>query len=280
MQCITCYFNPAGYKRRLINYRRFRDSFSVPLTTVELSFDGKFEIEDAIHIKGGPENLMWQKEALLNIAIKRLPDHVDKVAWLDNDIIFMNPDWYQQAIDKLEEYPVVQLFSESIHLDKRNNFLEMIKGESNDTLKLGEFGHMGFAWSARREVFEYGIYDAAIVGGGDNIMRICWRGLLKNYIFKRKLTSKNLLHCLEYHNNVYPFIKGNIGFLDGSIVHIFHGTRENRAYDDRWDFLTDHNFDPYEDIIKDQNGLWKWNSDKPKLHKRIKEYFYERREDD
>ena len=43
---ITSYFNPAGYRRRLLNYRRFRAALQVPLAAVELSFDGCWELAD------------------------------------------------------------------------------------------------------------------------------------------------------------------------------------------------------------------------------------------
>ena len=41
---ITCYFNPVGYRRRLENYRMFRQRLKVPLVAVELSFDEKFQL--------------------------------------------------------------------------------------------------------------------------------------------------------------------------------------------------------------------------------------------
>jgi hypothetical protein len=44
---ITSYFNPAGYRTRLENYRRFRAHLTVPLVTVEASFDGRFELGPA-----------------------------------------------------------------------------------------------------------------------------------------------------------------------------------------------------------------------------------------
>jgi hypothetical protein len=55
---VTCYFNPAGYRLRLENYRVFRQRLNVPLATVELSFDGDFELraDDAdalLQIRGG-----------------------------------------------------------------------------------------------------------------------------------------------------------------------------------------------------------------------------------
>ena len=44
MWAITSYYNPVRYKRRLSNYRMFRANLGIPLVTVELSFDDKFEL--------------------------------------------------------------------------------------------------------------------------------------------------------------------------------------------------------------------------------------------
>jgi len=68
MWVITSYFNPARYKRRLSNYKRFRADLGAPLVTVELSIDGMFELtsEDAdilIQINGGA--VLWQKSVCL-----------------------------------------------------------------------------------------------------------------------------------------------------------------------------------------------------------------------
>ena len=41
---ITSYFNPMCYRRRLANYRRFRDTLAVPLATIELGFDDEYEL--------------------------------------------------------------------------------------------------------------------------------------------------------------------------------------------------------------------------------------------
>ena len=92
---ITVFFNPTGYKNKIENYRRFRESSKkqgLNLLCVELAFGGKnFEVskEDAdilVQLRGG--DILWQKERLLNIGLERLPKDCDKIAWLDCDIIF------------------------------------------------------------------------------------------------------------------------------------------------------------------------------------------------
>jgi len=88
---ITCYFNPVGYRRRLDNYRIFRQRLKVPLVAVELSFDKKFQLASAdadILVQLHGSAVLWQKERLLNVALKSLPQVCDKVAWLDCDIVF------------------------------------------------------------------------------------------------------------------------------------------------------------------------------------------------
>ena len=42
-------------------------------------------------------NTLWQKERLLNIAIENLPKTVEKVMWLDSDLIFLNDDWVAET---------------------------------------------------------------------------------------------------------------------------------------------------------------------------------------
>ena len=74
MWAITSYFNPARYRRRLSNYRIFRANLGVPLVTVELSFDGQFELTEGdadilIQIPAGA--MLWQKERLLITVVYR-----------------------------------------------------------------------------------------------------------------------------------------------------------------------------------------------------------------
>ena len=88
---ITAYFNPAGYEARRTNFRTFRDNLKLPLVAVELAFDGDFELTDTdaeilVRLSGG--DVLSQKERLLNIALKALPPHCRKVAWLDCDVVF------------------------------------------------------------------------------------------------------------------------------------------------------------------------------------------------
>ena len=124
MWAITSYFNPLGYRRRLSNYRLFRANLTIPLVTVELSFNGVFELENKdadilVQLSGGA--VLWQKERLLNLALKAVPTEVEHIAWLDCDVILKREDWAAEAKRQLQDLNVVQLFSEAVYLSPNDD---------------------------------------------------------------------------------------------------------------------------------------------------------------
>src|ERR1035437_6843897 len=111
MLVVTTYFNPMKSHRRLTNYRAFRSRLNAPLLTVELSFDGQFELTSAdadhlIQLSGG--DVVWQKERLLNIALGAVPDDVENVAWIDCDVVFESRNWPQAAKKALKSDSIIQ----------------------------------------------------------------------------------------------------------------------------------------------------------------------------
>jgi hypothetical protein len=74
-------------------------------------------------------------------------------------------------------------------------------------------------------------------------------------------------------------LSGQAGVLDGSVLHLWHGDVGHRRYRERHDGLRHYDFDPFADIALDDNGAWRWNSDKPAMHEYVRAYFAARRED-
>ncbi len=100
---ITVIFNPIRYKSRYDHYQKFEAHMSqsgAHLITVECIFESAprfglpgqiFDItraDDHRHIQLIASSIIWMKENLINIAIQRLPQNVEYVAWLDADIEF------------------------------------------------------------------------------------------------------------------------------------------------------------------------------------------------
>src|ERR1700675_3627404 len=120
MWAMTSYYHPARLERRLANYKIFRANLGVPLVTVELSFGGHFELTEndadiLIQISGGA--VLWQKERLLNIALKSVPSSVIIIVWLDCDFVFDCLDWVAQAKAQLHTNELVQLYSDVVDLN-------------------------------------------------------------------------------------------------------------------------------------------------------------------
>lgn len=105
---ISVIFNPVRYQSRYDRYRKFRDHMArsgVNFYTVECLFDSaarfglppqRFEVTQPNHphhFQVVAPSIMWMKENLINIAVDRLPPHVDRVAWVDADVEFEVRQW-------------------------------------------------------------------------------------------------------------------------------------------------------------------------------------------
>jgi hypothetical protein len=302
---ITCYFNPAGYQNRLINYRLFRSRLNVPLVAVELSFTGEFELraDDAeilLQIAGG--DVMWQKERLLNIALSALPRECDIVAWLDCDVIFASPTWADDARHALKDNLLVQLFNERLNLipgarddSAGSACVELsVPGAAfkfaTGTLRPEDLcvaasmvsgrATNGLAWAASRELVQaHGFYDTRIIGSGDKAI-FC--AAIGKFEYPEQAANMNARQREHYRNWATPFfadIRARVGFLEGRVFHLWHGTPNDRQHQRRHQLLTRHEFDPFVDIALDSNRVWRWNSDKAPMHEAVRRYFASRDED-
>src|SRR5208282_413882 len=124
-------------------------------------------------------DVMFQKERLLNVAISGLPSDCRKVAWLDCDVLFQNPDWLAHTSKLLDRFALVQPFQEVVLLPKgkicssgesvpcAESFASVFRSAPTKHLA-GNFwkhGHTGFAWAARRDLLvSHGLYDACVAG--------------------------------------------------------------------------------------------------------------------
>jgi hypothetical protein len=303
MWAITSYYNPVRYTRRLSNYRIFRANLGIPLVAVELSFDGRFELTERdadilIQITGGA--VLWQKERLLNIAIKAVPPDVTNIAWIDCDVIFERPDWADEAKKQLNEFNVVQLFSDQVNLSSEDQSI----GECRDASSYAQgtvsivsennfsfrnltpssasklMTSVGLAWAARRELLEkHGFYDATIVGGGDTAMALALYGQFEMLIERMSLNDACREHYLSWAHPYHQTMNERVGYVAGRIYHLWHGDIGNRAYVTRHEQLAGFTFEPKFDLAIGPNGAWQWARPRPELEGFLKSYFLNRAED-
>ncbi|HUT93880.1 MAG TPA: glycosyltransferase [Thermoguttaceae bacterium] len=281
LAAVTCFFNPMKYRRPVENWHRFRRALrdDVPLYSIELSFDGEFQTDSTWQVRGTIEkHLMWQKERLLNLAIERVPDKYDKIAWLDSDILFLNDKWVEEADKLLDDKPLVQLYDSITTLDGRfrpeNRVCGFVWGLANGSPDY--WAAPGGAWAARREISP--LLDDAILGGGDTLMVGAWMGWWRNpgsAVMNQSWYQEYFKWGLQQHRKV----QGNVGHVSGSVFHFWHGSRANRRYTERQEYLALCDYQPSSDIKLDCNGLWTWASDKAEMQALVRHYFRGRRED-
>jgi len=298
---ITSYYNPARFKRRLPNYRIFRENLGIPLVTVEQSFDGTFELtpEDAdvlIQISGGA--VLWQKERLLNLALKSVPANEQYVAWIDCDVLFERPDWAEEATRQLAHSQALQLLSHQVDLkpeDHYSNFdykgtpasglgiVHMVRESGESVLPAPGQNRRSFAWglawAARRELLErHGLYDGMIVGGGTRAVVNAMYGEFDNIAATFKFNEPYLEHYMNWAEPFSRDVGGKIGHVEGRLYHLWHGHLENRNYANRYQELANFNFQP-SDIFIGANGAWHWSKPKPALEEYLLSHFIKRAED-
>ncbi len=302
---ITCYFNPVGYRRRLQNYRFFRDRLEAPLATVEWSLSGDFVLTPAdadilIQVQGG--DILWQKERLLNIAIGALPPECDVLAWLDCDVIFGDEHWMERAGEALERSSLVHLFDDQYDLPPDVG-PERISRRSEDHLarsvvarfatgevsewdlrsgaRTGNRTAWGFAWAAKRTLLDkHGLYDCCIVGGGDEAIWCAAAGEPGRPIITMAMDERRRRHYLDWARPFHEDVRGRVEWLRGPLFHLWHGDLAGRRYRDRHRGVASRGFDPENDIALTEQGCWRWKSHKPGLQAYVKDYFAQRNEDD
>lgn len=286
---------------RLRNFAEFRASLSrqnVPLACIELRAPGsKFLLREGdaellLQLHG--ETDLWQKECLLNTAIRALPPSCDTVCWLDSDVLFLDDAWAERTTEVLTEHQIVQTYetvfrappevkAQDVHA--RNFDWDSLPFAYQNpqgcwlhsALYLQTTGGKGpwtpgYAWAARRSLLEsLGLFEYCIIGGADQI--IC-DGVLGKRLRESSYYSLPQFQSLleEYQQSLYEAVGGAISYVPGRIVHLHHGSWSSRRYTDRVGILADHGFSPERDIVK-RHGIWQWANASNELQQAVREYF-------
>jgi hypothetical protein len=234
----------------------------------------------------------WQKERLLNVAIQNLPPYVEKVAWLDADVILENRDWIQEASLQLEILPVVQLFDSVVHLPRgdvtfngdgicRRSFApESTAFSVNGQLDWSSHGLTGFAWAARRTLLDTcGFFDLCLFG--DHLMAHGFLGDWRSPCIDLLIGLDTVIND-EYRQWAQMACRQSgkqIGLVRGRVLHIWHGDYKNCKYYESAQRLKGLRFVPARDLRVSGNGTWEWTGTNAGLEKCAADLFPQRKED-
>lgn len=306
---VSAYFSPAAERSPPASLAWFSAAVrrqGLPLLIVELAFgDRPFQLAadlaDRVLRVRAPD-LMWQKERLLNLGIAALPDDCDAVVWLDTDILFENDDWVAHTRALLGQHGLVQPFDrvcwlgpgqrqappaarrglgEGMWLPGMAAAMAASRTPARDLLDYLRHGHTGFAWAARRDLIQrHGLYDRAIVGGGDVVMA---HAFYDDRDFRRgcnpysnKLGVRERDGMAHWAAGLAADRGGPPAAVGGRVLHFYHGPLNNRGYAERLRLLKEADFDPQADLALTGSGCWRWGSAKPGLHRAVADYLRDR----
>lgn len=304
---VTAISNPRRYASRARLYREFASHISNAGAihyTVEVAFgDRPFEIQSDgtdrfLRLRTSDE--IWHKENALNLAINRLPAEAEYIAWVDADVHWARNDWAEETVHMLQHHQVVQMFSQSQDLYHDYTVVPDVSGgeqlpsmvrqallgsawPSSGNPYAKHPGHSGYAWAARREALDTlgGLIDFSILGANDHHMA---RGMLDNIDTSVNVRcSPGLKSMLHTWGERAKKLRRDIGFVNGLLLHNWHGPKRNRGYLTRWQILVKGQFDPHTDIQRDSQGLYNLTDDGSDrmriLRDDIRDYFQSRDED-
>lgn len=294
LDVVTVVANPIRWESRIRLAREFLDHMresGVRTTVVECAYGDRPHVLAGIagvqHVAVRAKSLVWNKENLINLGIARLPQDWRYVAWIDADIRFRKPEWASETVHALQQYDVVQPWSDCYDLGPNDDHLQAHRSFGRlffEGAPVGEpqytFAHPGYAWAATRDALERvgGLIETGGLGAGDHHMSMALAGLADLSIDGRM--SDGYRRPIElWQSRAARHIAGNVGYVPGTIEHSWHGSKASRRYIERWSVLAKHAFDPATDLIRNVWGVFELSGDKPGLRRDIDLYFRQRDED-
>jgi hypothetical protein len=233
---------------------------------------------------------LWLKENLINVAAGWLPHDWQQLCWLDSDVHFVRPNWVGECIHKLQHYSFLQMFSQARDIGPNYEMLNddyphasgqsFIHAHVEGTLDLALNPTLtlkldlaapnyypprvwpGLAWACTRQAYDDvgGLLDFAVWGGGD------WH-MAHALIERPQQMMRNDLHpnykqkVVAWMDRCKRHIRRNVGKMDGSIFHYFHGRNASRGNKDKHALLSQIAFDPVHHLKRDYQGLYQLHDD-------------------
>jgi hypothetical protein len=290
MAIITCHFNWCGYKNPIKNLNRFLNQMEmagIPVYGVELSLNDDFATRNRKnwkHIIVDKHSVCFQKEACINLVEKLIPEKYQKIAWIDGDLEFTNPNWYTDTVEALNSYKLVQMYADGIKLDEHGRIESVeagiMKAGGPPSVKVKRPGYPGGAWAARRDLWKHGgLFPYCVVGSGDIVFIYSifdqTDGILNNVNIDY---LKNFPYYFEWKKTIREYVNKSVTYIPGEFIHNWHGHKPDRNYSRRHDILENINFSE-KNIMLDENGVARIEHQAQELYNNIYQYFLERKED-
>jgi hypothetical protein len=107
-------------------------------------------------------------------------------------------------------------------------------------------------------------------------------GMRRSPCMKRVIGNQPayLRHYLRWADKAREKVQGRLGYIPGTLLHLWHGDLADRRYTDMNNQFMTFDFDPDRHLALDENKLFVWSDEAPKrLQDWADKFFWIRRED-
>lgn len=274
--CIAS-FNAGNFTKTVMNNLyviNLLECSGIPYYIIELSYSGQQPTftnrDNIIHVSSN--SYMFHKENLLNILVSKLPEKYAKIVCLDGDVVFSNLNWINDVSNKLDEFDVVMPYHDSFQLG--SNFITAIPGgivmlDRKSNYLEGAYTS-GYCISFNRRFFDQiGLYEYAILGGGD-------RMTLSQFVGRPIMINPfNSDKKQQYIEDIKSF-NLKFGWLNDEVYHMPHGHNKDRQYLERHSLIPELNIDT--ELIKNSDGVLEFVN--PSKYNHITYNYFKNRNED
>jgi hypothetical protein len=251
----------------------------IPYFSIEMVIGNQKPVLASPTLRVYSNSNLFYKEALWNRLEKEIPEYYNKIIFLDSDIIFEKTNWVDELSIILNTHDLVHIFENATLLDI---YFKPIERLTSSIKELNIYG-AGYGWAINRSTFLKinGFLDTRILGGGDSAFIHSILGT--NNIFLGNTVNNNKVH--KYLQDSYTKYKNNMQSLKLSythfscnIYHLYHGSRINRNYDNRYSLLNSLDNEWNTLFIENKDGFLELIDNTINLQLYL--YFKNRKEDD
>jgi hypothetical protein len=294
------------------------DQTGLKFVTAEIAFGQRqhqvafrADSENELHCMFSSYEELWHKENICNEAAKhavqKWPD-IDKILIVDGDcwpVAIPAKDWIERTWHQLQHFEIVQMWKYLINFGPDGQPITKPQLSFMATYELAGFevpetrnvkhtlaghsgmislGRPGLAWGFNRDAWDRigGLLDICILGSGDWHMAHALVGASRRASYEASKCTDYEQELLHYQDLCERWIKRDVGHVDVTLGHGFHGDKVDRRYGDRGQILILNQYNPRKDIKRDSQGLWQletWEQRQIKLRDQIRYYFKTRNED-
>jgi hypothetical protein len=285
LDVVMCHYNPAGWKTTpVLLYETCKSVIEAGLrpVVVQVTLPGQKPAElppGAECVLFESDSVLFLKENIWNMAARM--GSRSKILFLDADIFFTRRDIFDAISDSLESHDVIQPFTNAAWLSQDGR-IELAREPSVFAIEKGEqplLGryHPGFAWGMTRDFFNRcgGFYERHPLGGGDAAFVFAMTPGVPRL---PKIDSHAFSETDSYkaYRARMLSLEARVGHVSGTVYHRWHGTRENRKYEERYKFMPPMSSGEYP-LVHREDGLLVWST---REHSDLaKKYFLARHED-